>query len=325
MGRHRAGNEARDGSALKDRSAVGESEAKGTAADAAAVPLPADSGLGLRPRRTSGRRLKDGSQRSPAVTHDLLGWGLFLTVTAAAAMLWAGIDWPVIAAAGLLLLLSFTAVWYVSSAPAAVTPQKVPVAELRAVPSEAPAPVPAPADASAVPATSPALSPVSSPVSPMTRKQMRAADPSTGLLPVVSVFARKPDAASVALPARSASGPAAEAPVPQAPAGQLLQGIDAGTTAPDSRRARRAAGRGTVTGANSGAGKAVAKTNAALPAAAAADPQSPSGGGTAPESRWTRTFGPPETGQLPIQQYVAAATALDTASSDRQQRSHSSL
>ncbi|MBD8045318.1 hypothetical protein H9638_16030 [Arthrobacter sp. Sa2BUA2] len=54
------------------------------------------------------------------------------------------------------------------------------------------------------------------------------------------------------------------------------------------------------------------------PAAAAA-------GGT---SRWTRTFGPPETGSLPLQPYVPARRSTvqtaDPQGQDRRQRSHSS-
>ena len=46
-------------------------------------------------------------------------------------------------------------------------------------------------------------------------------------------------------------------------------------------------------------------------------------------SRWTRTFGPPETGQIPLQPYLAGvADSLSTADAelpDRRQRSHSSL
>ena len=46
-------------------------------------------------------------------------------------------------------------------------------------------------------------------------------------------------------------------------------------------------------------------------------------------SRWTRTFGPPETGSLPVQPYVPALRAsVQTADPDRQdrrQRSHSKL
>lgn len=48
-----------------------------------------------------------------------------------------------------------------------------------------------------------------------------------------------------------------------------------------------------------------------------------------PGSRWTRTFGPPETGSLPVQPYVPALRAsVQTADPDRQdrrQRSHSKL
>ncbi|MBD7994402.1 hypothetical protein H9639_03730 [Arthrobacter sp. Sa2CUA1] len=45
-------------------------------------------------------------------------------------------------------------------------------------------------------------------------------------------------------------------------------------------------------------------------------------------SRWTRTFGPPETGSLPLQPYVparrAAVQTADPQQQDRRQRSHSS-
>ena len=46
-------------------------------------------------------------------------------------------------------------------------------------------------------------------------------------------------------------------------------------------------------------------------------------------SRWTRTFGPPETGQIPLQPYLAGVSAkyatADNDLPDRRQRSHSSL
>ena len=46
-------------------------------------------------------------------------------------------------------------------------------------------------------------------------------------------------------------------------------------------------------------------------------------------SRWTRTFGPPDTGSLPLQPYLPAAhppvKTADSDSHDRRQRSHSSL
>ncbi|MCC3275038.1 hypothetical protein LJ753_04030 [Arthrobacter sp. zg-Y20] len=46
-------------------------------------------------------------------------------------------------------------------------------------------------------------------------------------------------------------------------------------------------------------------------------------------SRWTRTFGPPETGQIPLQPYLARTPAplvtADAELPDRRQRSHSSL
>ncbi|WP_341394851.1 hypothetical protein [Arthrobacter sp. G119Y2] len=250
--------------------------------------------------------------------NDLLGWGLFLAVTAAGTMIWAGIAWPVTAACGFLLLLSFAAVWYVSSS----SPASAKTPDTPAVPRES-SPEPAgEAPSAAVPAaalTPAVISPASaSTAAPMTRKQMRAADPTTGVLPVVSVFARKPAAASGAAPARTTSSPPEVSAVPQAPPGQVLQGIDTGTALPESRRARRAAGAGAGSGAGSGAGTGTA-----------ADSSMPEG---AVESRWTRVFGPPETGQFPVQRYVAAS-AVDTAgtagasgtSSERQQHSHSSL
>ncbi|MCQ1947302.1 hypothetical protein [Arthrobacter sp. zg-Y1116] len=46
-------------------------------------------------------------------------------------------------------------------------------------------------------------------------------------------------------------------------------------------------------------------------------------------SRWTRTFGPPDTGQIPLQPYLSGVPAsyatADNALPDRRQRSHSSL
>lgn len=46
-------------------------------------------------------------------------------------------------------------------------------------------------------------------------------------------------------------------------------------------------------------------------------------------SRWTRTFGPPDTGQIPLQPYLAGSPAsfamADADLPDRRQRSHSSL
>jgi hypothetical protein len=49
------------------------------------------------------------------------------------------------------------------------------------------------------------------------------------------------------------------------------------------------------------------------------------GSGTA--SRWTRTFGPPETGQLPVQPYIepAAAGMVANQQTPHQQWSHSAL
>lgn len=371
---------------------IGIMTGAGTAVDGAATPGGAAA---LRPRRNPSRSTpaaaakpaspktaspkpaspKTASPKTVRRNHDLLGWGLFLAATASAAMVWAGIDWTVTAVCGFLLLLSFVAVWYVSSTPPAAPVEQAPA---KPVPAKG-----APKDASPVKDTSPVkestpvkdASPVKQPApvkeassvkeaspakneesaeAPLTRKQMRAADPTTGVMPVVSVFARKP--ASGTSPARTASS-ATEPPVPSAPAGQLLQGIDTGAPAPDSRRARRAAAAAAsaaakkkTAGKTAAVSKAepvstsepVAKAEPASPAAAETPAKgSPAGAAGSDEttdsaataenadaeSRWTRVFGPPETGQLPVQRYVPAATAVEpnAGSAERQQRSHSSL
>ncbi|WAP52982.1 hypothetical protein OL239_07660 [Arthrobacter sp. ATA002] len=267
----------------------------------------------------------------------MLGWGLFLALTAAAAMQWAGIDWLVTAACAFLLLLCFAAVWSVSSTPptasaaaVAVTPEPVtsaaPPTEAAPKPTSAPSTGPSPAPSAEPSAES---SPEPSPAAPMTRKQMRAADPTTGVLPVVSVFARKPATAgkpAAASPAAARAGvsPASKPDVPQAPAGHVRRGIDPGAAVPESRRSRRAAAAASPAAAVNPDGSAAESPRATE------SPTAPEAGatpGSAGESRWTRVFGPPETGQLPVQRYDAAASAVDAAAAvaaERQQRSHSS-
>ncbi|MER2134660.1 MAG: hypothetical protein ABS910_08285 [Arthrobacter sp.] len=55
----------------------------------------------------------------------------------------------------------------------------------------------------------------------------------------------------------------------------------------------------------------------------------PAPGQAGQASRWTRTFGPPDTGSLPLQPYIPAAhppvKTADSEHHDRRQRSHSSL
>ena len=341
MGRHRADSEDRqrhdDGprltapqpSPLTDNAAAdGAGGVSGgvsgeVSGDSVKEAVPAVAEPELRPRRNSGGRAVPAGAKLQAPkpsprNNDLLGWGLFLAVTAAGTMIWAGIAWPVTAACGFLLLLSFAAVWYVSSSsPASAKTPDTPAVPRESSPEpagEAPSAV-VPAAALTPAVISPAaVSPAGpSTAAPMTRKQMRAADPTTGVLPVVSVFARKPAAASGPAPARTTSSPPEVSAVPRAPAGQVLQGIDSGTALPESRRARRAAGAGTGSG-----------TGSSADTGSTVDSSTPEG---PVESRWTRVFGPPETGQLPVQRYVAAASALDAAgtSAERQQRSHSSL
>ncbi|MCC3265375.1 hypothetical protein [Arthrobacter gengyunqii] len=70
--------------------------------------------------------------------------------------------------------------------------------------------------------------------------------------------------------------------------------------------------------------KPAVETEAAAPNTSETSEQDTTASG---DSRWTRTFGPPETGQLPIQQYDAAAAAVTPSEpefTDRRQRSHSS-
>ncbi|MBP3043522.1 hypothetical protein KKR91_10960 [Arthrobacter jiangjiafuii] len=271
-----------------------------------------------------------------AANHELLGWGIFLAVTAAAAMGWAGIGWPVISGCALLLLVSFITVWRVQRDTGHNPGPTVAVLE----PADAAPPAP-PATGGTDDGTGPtAGSAGPGGPAPLTRKQMRAADPTTGLLPVVPMFGR---------------------PVPTAPA-SVQKGLE--TVVPGGRRERRHAGTtsaagsqaptaaadspaspgpagpispGTVTGAGAGStfGPVIIEAavygpapEPAVPAAGTASPASGDALAVAGESRWTRTFGPPETGQLPIQRYVAGSAATDPADPtlpDRRQRSHSSL
>ncbi|MDK1359233.1 hypothetical protein QNO00_02975 [Arthrobacter sp. zg-Y1219] len=235
MGRHRADSE--DRQKHDDGPQVPVPQRRRGDSEEPVSTLRPVSSEALRPRRSSGRRSKPAatdsaapkpfrkpSQKPAQINYDLLGWGFFLTATAATAMVWVGVDWPVTAASALLLLLAFAAVWYASSTPSgAVT---VPVAD------------PAPAPAAPVQTVEPAT--------------------------------------------------------PAAPAAATL-------TAPTA-------------------------SGVAAAAADSADTEEPA------ESRWTRAFGPPETGQLPIQRHNAAAAsavvvpaAPDADSPDRRQRSHSGL
>lgn len=286
-----------------------------------------------------------------AANHELLGWGIFLAVTAAAAMGWAGIGWPVITGCALLLLVSFITVWRVQRDTGHNPRPTVAVLEPAAAAPPAPAATGGADDGAGSAAGSAGTGPAagsadSGDLAPLTRKQMRAADPTTGLLPVVPMFGRA---------------------VPTAPA-SVQKGLE--TVVPGGRRERRHAGTtpaagsqtptaaavsptppgpagpirpGTVAGAGTGSRFGPVIIEATVygpapqpavpgPAAGESSPEaSPASGdalAVAGESRWTRTFGPPETGQLPIQRYVAGSAASDPADPDlpdRRQRSHSSL
>lgn len=180
---------------------------------------------------------------------ELLGWGLFLTGTSAACLLWAEV--PVALAAGLtvLLLTAFLTTWYLS------------------------------------------------------------ADGSTTAAP----------AASGAHRTRSDRAPNPSEPSPSEPT----------PATPEPNSAEESSTLSPAPGTDN-------KTAAPVPAIPLAPeavqeflglprPRPATAAGT---SRWTRTFGPPETGSLPLQPYVPARrTPVQTADpqgQDRRQRSHSS-
>ncbi|MCC9196290.1 hypothetical protein QNO08_11330 [Arthrobacter sp. zg-Y820] len=237
MGRHRADSE--DRQKHDDGPQVPVPQRRRGDSEEPVSTLRPVSSEALRPRRSSKpaaagsaapKPFRKPSQKPAQINYDLLGWGFFLTATAAAAMVWVGVDWPVTAASALVLLLAFAAVWYASSTPSGVV--TVPVAD------------PAPAPAAPVETVAP----------------VQIVEPAAPAVP-----------AAATLTAPTASGVAAAA-------------------------------------------------------ADSADTEEPA------ESRWTRTFGPPETGQLPIQRHNAAAAsavvvpaAPDADSPDRRQRSHSGL
>ncbi|MET4059643.1 hypothetical protein ABIB35_001175 [Arthrobacter sp. UYP6] len=386
VGRHRADNE--------DKQVAGRQEP----ASAALVPptVPAGNDAGLRPRGPSRRAQRtahhgpgteslgaesvgagtapagaDAAKLDPILpaihptprkNHDLLFWGIFLAATAAGAMTWARVEWPVTAASSFLLLLAFTAVWKFSAAsvtmPAGAV-QTAPAKERRSgrtPQAEAEAAV-GTSDAEAamqdlIAAMSADAPPPTAAKAPITRKQMRAADPSTGVMPVVSVFSRKPTAGSLRSSGRTAPpSSSADPAVPLAPAGRVAKGIDTGPGKPGSRKARRRAEADALPRpvsktkpADAPAQKPVIATspgvsttapNTSAPGTSTPSTSKPSASAAAEtassetaDSRWTRTFGPPETGQLPVQQYQAAAEAAavpeDDESTERRQRSHSS-
>ncbi|MDK1328056.1 hypothetical protein [Arthrobacter sp. zg-Y1143] len=208
-------------------------------------------------------------RRSP----ELLGWGLFLTLIGAAAMVWVEVPPSAVAVTSSLLLFAFGVAWCFSPAPA--SPAAVAGSS---VPALAPAPAPA---ADSVPAP-----PAVSVQAPVPIPATRAATP-----------ASRPTAAA---PTRPALRPS---PAQQPSA---LQPSPALRPAPQPARMDRPAPHG--------------RRAAAMPVVHEM-PAEP--------SRWTRTFGPPETGQIPLQPYLARTPAplvtADAELPDRRQRSHSSL
>ena len=347
-----AGNEAglrpRGASRRAERTAHRGTSTKSVSAE----PVIAESvGAGTEPAGTDMAKPDPILSATPQKNHDLLFWGIFLAATAAGALTWARVDWPVTAASSFLLLLAFTAVWKFSSAasgalPAAAT-QPAPLQEHRARHSEEAMaegkagtsdaePAAGISDAEAamqdlIAAMSADAPPPTAAKEPMTRKEMRAADPTTGVMPVVSVFSRKPTAGSVRSSGRTTPpSSAAEPGVPPAPAGRVAKGIDTGQGRPGSRKARRRAEANALPRAQSTAKPVDAPSSAVstLAVKPAAEPATTAAATSeTTDSRWTRTFGPPETGQLPVQQYHAAAAAAvpeEDESTERRQRSHSS-
>ncbi|MCC9204469.1 hypothetical protein LOC60_05340 [Arthrobacter sp. zg-Y769] len=113
----------------------------------------------------------------------------------------------------------------------------------------------------------------------------------------------------VPAPAPPAPAPAAPAPAPVAPVPH---------TAADAVAARPAS---THPGARPAARTRNAPHGRRAAGAPVVTPAEP--------SRWTRTFGPPDTGQIPLQPYLSGVPAsyatADNDLPDRRQRSHSSL
>jgi len=186
----------------------------------------------VRQRGQRAAKQPDSVRRSP----ELLGWGLFISATTAACLLWARIPAPVTAGTSALVLAAFAAAWYASRGTA--RPER-------------------PDAAAAAP---------------------QAQSPAARETPEPAADRQQP------APTRTQDEPAR----PLAPAIPLAPGA--------------------------------AREFLSAPV--------PGGSGTQ-ASRWTRTFGPPETGSLPLQPYVPALRAsVQTADSerhDRRQRSHSSL
>ena len=179
--------------------------------------------------RRRGQRAEKRTAGSPR-SSELLGWGIFISGTTAACLLWAEATVSMAAGFSGLLLAAFTAAWYASRGTA---PQ---------------------------PHTTPAANELKFPKTP---EAFKAAEPAK-----TPVDAKKvPDSPLPAVPlAPGAARDFLSTPVP-GPSGQA--------------------------------------------------------------SRWTRTFGPPDTGSLPLQPYVPGShqpvKTADSEQHDRRQRSHSSL
>ena len=248
-------------------------------------------------RRTS-RRAAGGTSLS-ARNPELIFWGAFLTAVGAGAMVWVQVPPGIVATVSGLLLFAFGITWYFSS-----TQDRSPAARPGAA-----------LPGSALPATAPRPEAVQP--SPAASGPTAADGAAAATLPAAAApaaMATAPDDAQVS----SASTTAI--PVPNTPVPDLS------TRVPGTRRHARM---GAVAVPPPSPGPV--RMGAGMPAAggrrAAAAPvfhEMP-----AEPSRWTRTFGPPETGQIPLQPYLSGAPAsfatADADLPDRRQRSHSSL
>ncbi|MDN3904287.1 hypothetical protein [Arthrobacter sp. YD2] len=230
------------------------------------------------------------SARNP----ELIFWGAFLTAVGTGAMVWVQVPPGIVATVSGLLLFAFGITWYFSS-----TQDRSPAARPGA----------------ALPATAPrpeAVQPSPAASGPT------AADGAAAAAPAAA--ATLPAVATAPNDAQVSSASTTAIPVPNTPVPDLS------TRVPGTRRHARM---GAVAVPPPSPGPV--RMGSGMPAAggrrAAAAPvfhEMP-----AEPSRWTRTFGPPETGQIPLQPYLSGTPAsfatADADLPDRRQRSHSSL
>ena len=269
-------------------------------------PKPAGKKVSRSAPHNASRASRRASTRTTASTRnpELILWGAFLTAVGAGAMVWVQVPPGIVATVSGLLLFAFGVTWHFSSDQGSSPATRPAAAPSAAAPSAA-APSAAALPAAALPSPAPAGSPAQEPPAPASTTPSHS---------VTASAATTPAAARGRLPAAAAI-PAPNAPVP-----------DLSTRIPGTRRHARL-GAVAVPPPSPGPVRMAAGMPAAQGRRAAAAPvfhEMP-----AEPSRWTRTFGPPETGQIPLQPYLTGAPSsfatADADLPDRRQRSHSSL